>query len=213
MPAMPEAPAEGIIRGMYRYRRPAGSKARTARRHLFGSGAIMTEVLRAPRAARGARHRGRCLECHQLQRTVSRSPARRAREPAGRGHRGASAGTLCAGRLLADETGVFVAASDYMKALPLSIARWVPGPYVVLGHGRLRAQRIPAGPARLVRGQRGIHRLGRAGGLGGARSGHRGRSGTGDAGLGHRSRQAGPGDCRTGGRAGPVWGLALSGGR
>ena len=35
--------------------------------------------------------------------------------------------------LLADEQGVFVSASDYMKALPLSIARWVPGPYVVLG--------------------------------------------------------------------------------
>ena len=26
-----------------------------------------------------------------------------------------------------------MAASDYMKALPLSIARWVPGPYEVLG--------------------------------------------------------------------------------
>ena len=36
-------------------------------------------------------------------------------------------------RLLAGETGVFVAASDYMKALPLSISRWVPGPFVVLG--------------------------------------------------------------------------------
>lgn len=36
-------------------------------------------------------------------------------------------------RLLADEDGVFVAASDWMKALPLSIARWVPGPYTVLG--------------------------------------------------------------------------------
>ena len=36
-------------------------------------------------------------------------------------------------QLLEQERGVFVAASDYMKALPLSIARWVPGPYVVLG--------------------------------------------------------------------------------
>lgn len=36
-------------------------------------------------------------------------------------------------QLLAGESGVFVAASDYMKALPLSISRWVPGPYVVLG--------------------------------------------------------------------------------
>jgi pyruvate dehydrogenase E1 component len=36
-------------------------------------------------------------------------------------------------KLLGQEQGVFVAASDYMKALPQSIARWVPGPYVVLG--------------------------------------------------------------------------------
>ncbi len=36
-------------------------------------------------------------------------------------------------RLLQGEDGVFVAASDYMKALPLAIARWVPGPYTVLG--------------------------------------------------------------------------------
>ena len=35
--------------------------------------------------------------------------------------------------LLAGEDGVFVAASDYMKALPLSIARWLPSAYAVLG--------------------------------------------------------------------------------
>ena len=35
--------------------------------------------------------------------------------------------------LLADETGVFVAASDYMKALPLSISRWFPNACVALG--------------------------------------------------------------------------------
>ena len=35
--------------------------------------------------------------------------------------------------LLQDEQGIFVAATDYMKALPMSISRWVPGPYTVLG--------------------------------------------------------------------------------
>jgi len=34
---------------------------------------------------------------------------------------------------LADAPGVFVAASDYMKALPDSIARWLPGPLTSLG--------------------------------------------------------------------------------
>ena len=36
-------------------------------------------------------------------------------------------------KILEQQQGAFIAASDYMKALPLSIARWVPGPYVVLG--------------------------------------------------------------------------------
>ena len=35
--------------------------------------------------------------------------------------------------VLTGEQGVFIAASDYMKALPLSIASWIPGPYIVLG--------------------------------------------------------------------------------
>ncbi len=35
--------------------------------------------------------------------------------------------------LLAKEKGVFVAASDYMKVLPASIAQWFPGPLHCLG--------------------------------------------------------------------------------
>ncbi|MFH0795397.1 MAG: pyruvate dehydrogenase (acetyl-transferring), homodimeric type, partial [bacterium] len=34
---------------------------------------------------------------------------------------------------LAGAAGVFVATSDYVKALPHSIARWVPGPLTALG--------------------------------------------------------------------------------
>ena len=34
---------------------------------------------------------------------------------------------------LADEKGVFVAASDYLKALPGSIAKWLPGTTILLG--------------------------------------------------------------------------------
>ena len=36
-------------------------------------------------------------------------------------------------QMLGDLKGVFVAASDYQKALPLSIERWIPGPFAVLG--------------------------------------------------------------------------------
>ena len=36
-------------------------------------------------------------------------------------------------QLLAKEQGVFVAASDYMKVLPASVAQWFPGPLHCLG--------------------------------------------------------------------------------
>ena len=35
--------------------------------------------------------------------------------------------------LLKDTKGVFVAASDYVKAMPQSIAKWIPGSFAVLG--------------------------------------------------------------------------------
>lgn len=36
-------------------------------------------------------------------------------------------------RCLSKEKGVFVAASDYVKLLPASVGRWVPGPFLALG--------------------------------------------------------------------------------
>ncbi len=35
--------------------------------------------------------------------------------------------------LFAEEDGVFVAATDYMKALPDCVAKWMPQPYITLG--------------------------------------------------------------------------------
>ncbi len=131
MPPMPDGCEEGVIRGLYRFRRAAEPARNGRQAHLFGSGAIMAEVLRAAEllAAAGIAadvwsvtsynelHRDalRKIRKHNLHATAAAS------EPP------------WVESLLANETGVFVAASDYMKALPLSIARWVPGPYVVLG--------------------------------------------------------------------------------
>ncbi len=134
MPAMADAPAEGIIRGMYRYSsaRPAAKPERKA--HLFGSGAIMTEVMRAQTLLQefGVSadvwsvtsynelcREGLCVERSNLLAGGTADADAPARP--------------WVQELLAGETGVFVAASDYMKALPLGISRWVPGPYVVLG--------------------------------------------------------------------------------
>ncbi|MBN8279795.1 MAG: pyruvate dehydrogenase (acetyl-transferring), homodimeric type [Gammaproteobacteria bacterium] len=129
MPPMGEAPADGIIRGMYRY--AAGTPAEGGRKaHLFGSGAIMTEVLRAQALLAGfdvcadvwsvTSYNELCREGLRVERENLLDPVTPARQP-------------WVQQQLAGEDGVFVAASDYMKSLPLGISRWVPGPYVVLG--------------------------------------------------------------------------------
>ena len=134
MPAMADAPAEGIIRGMYRYSsgQPAPKPQRKA--HLFGSGAIMTEVLRAQILLQDlgiSADVWSVTSYNELCREGLR--VERSNLLAGNSADGGATARPWVQELLAGETGVFVAASDYMKALPLSIARWVPGPYVVLG--------------------------------------------------------------------------------
>jgi pyruvate dehydrogenase E1 component len=130
MPPMAEGSAEGIVRGMYRFR--AGPTVADGKRkaHLFGSGAIMTEVLRAQEllATLGVSadvwsvtsYNELCREGLRVERQNHLVPGSPSAKP-------------YVAELLAAEQGVFIAASDYMKSLPLGIASWVPGPYVVLG--------------------------------------------------------------------------------
>ncbi len=134
MPAMGDAPAEGIIRGMYRFSTGAAPAKPGRKAHLFGSGAIMTEVLRAQALLQGfgvsadvwsvTSYNELCREALRVERTSLL---------AGNASGEAAQARPWVQQLLATETGVFVAASDYMKALPLSISRWVPQPFVVLG--------------------------------------------------------------------------------
>ncbi|TDJ43704.1 MAG: pyruvate dehydrogenase (acetyl-transferring), homodimeric type [Gammaproteobacteria bacterium] len=130
MPPMPDGTAEGIIKGMYAFERST-SRAKSGRKaHLFGSGAIMNEVRKARQLLEDLgvstdiwsvtsynelSRQGLAVERRNLFDGEEQPAVPYVRE------------------LLEQEQGVFVAASDYMKALPLSIARWVPGPYVVLG--------------------------------------------------------------------------------
>ncbi len=131
MPAMPEGVEEGIVRGMYRYLASDKTPSKGRRAQLFGSGAIMDEVLRAREL----------LEAREIATDVwsvtSYNELSREALSIERKNRLAAASkkpkTPYVRKLLENEQGVFVAASDYMKSLALSIARWIPGPYVVLG--------------------------------------------------------------------------------
>jgi pyruvate dehydrogenase E1 component len=130
-PAMPDADGieEGILSGLYCFARSEGACVQ-----LFGSGAIMIEVLRA---------RDQLAELGYPANVWSvTSYTELAREGLAAERRALLAAAdpgvppprpARVRRLLEAEQGVFVAASDYMKALPMSISRWVPGPYTVLG--------------------------------------------------------------------------------
>src|SRR5207344_2381740 len=130
MPAMPEGAQEGILKGMYRFRAAATPTA-PLRAQLFGSGAILPEVIKAQEILESTYHVGADVwsvtsyselyrEGHACERWNMLHPGEPARVP----H---------VARCLADAPGVFVAASDYVKALPDSIDRWLPRPLACLG--------------------------------------------------------------------------------
>jgi len=116
---------EGVLKGMYCFERQPGAEV-----NLFGSGAIMHEVLRARTLlaeldiACSVWSVTSYTELTRQALAVERAMLLEIGEAAVRSH---------VTELLQDEQGIFVAATDYMKALPMSISRWVPGPYTVLG--------------------------------------------------------------------------------
>jgi pyruvate dehydrogenase E1 component len=125
MPAMPEGVEAGVLAGMYCLHRTADADV-----NLFGSGAIMTEVLAARELleARGCRVSVWSVTSYgELTREALATERRALLDP------GTGPAEPYVARLLEEAGGVFVAATDYMKALPLGIAPWVPGRFMVLG--------------------------------------------------------------------------------
>jgi pyruvate dehydrogenase E1 component len=130
MPPMPDGVGDGIIQGMYLYEQSSNKAKKGRKAHLFGSGAIMSEVLRARDFLEDSdvstdiwsvtSYNELNREALSVERANMLNPGKERR-------------ATYVANLLKKETGIFVAASDYMKALPLSIAQWIPGPYRVLG--------------------------------------------------------------------------------
>ncbi|MBT8422948.1 MAG: pyruvate dehydrogenase (acetyl-transferring), homodimeric type [Gammaproteobacteria bacterium] len=132
MPALPEDRQDdiidGIIKGMYLHRESATKVERGRKVSLFGSGSIMQQVITAAdllekngiatdiwsvTSYSELTRDGLAVERHnRLQRDQKKAYVE---------------------EVLAGREGVFVAASDYMKALPLGISSYIPGPYAVLG--------------------------------------------------------------------------------
>ncbi|HJQ68979.1 MAG TPA: pyruvate dehydrogenase (acetyl-transferring), homodimeric type [Blastocatellia bacterium] len=121
---------EGILRGMYRLKASENQNAKL-RAQLFGSGAILNEVVEASRILAEqynvaadvwsvTSYKELYRDGHEVERWNALHPSEKPRAPYV---------TSC----VADAPGVFVAASDYVKALPDSISQWLPRPLISLG--------------------------------------------------------------------------------
>lgn len=131
-PPMPTEPGvqEGILKGLYRFKASDNRDAKL-RAQLLGSGSILNEALKAQALLDEkygvaadvwsvTSYKQLYRDGHDVERWNMLNAAAEPRVP-------------YVASCLADVPGVLVAASDYVKALPDSIARWCPRPLVSLG--------------------------------------------------------------------------------
>lgn len=142
MPAMPSNVKEGILKGMYRFRSSQLNDAKL-RVQLLGSGPILNQSLKAQQILEEkygiaadvwsvTSYKELRRDAIDTERWNLLHPAEKPRVP-------------YISQCLAETQGPFVAASDYMKALPDSIAKWVPRLLVSLGtDGFGRSESRPA---------------------------------------------------------------------
>ncbi len=140
MPPMPEGVEEGILKGLYRFRASAASRKEArgrearGRAHLLGSGAILLQALKAADLLEErygvaadvwsvTSYKELYFDAVEAERWNRLHPGRKRRVSAVEAALGAAH----------TEGDVYVAALDYLRTLPLSIAPWVPGPLVALG--------------------------------------------------------------------------------
>jgi pyruvate dehydrogenase E1 component len=131
-PPMPKGDdiREGILRGMYKFKSSETEQTKL-RAHVFASGPIVNEALKAQQLLAEkydvaadvwsvTSYKEVYRDGNEAERWNMLHPSEKPRVPYV---------TQCVG----DRPGVFVAASDYVKALPDSISQWLPGPLVSLG--------------------------------------------------------------------------------
>ena len=130
MPPMPEGVKDGILRGMYRYRGGTAKKSQP-KVNLLGSGTILNEAIKAREMLESkyavaadvwsvTSYKELYTDAMETDRWNRLHPEQEQKRPYIR-------------ECLQGQDGVVVAASDYVKALPCMIARWVPGHLIPLG--------------------------------------------------------------------------------
>jgi pyruvate dehydrogenase E1 component len=129
MPAMPPGVERGILKGLYRFK--AGPEGKKHRAHIFGSGPIINQALRAQQILAEQFHvsadvwsatnykelRNETINCKRWNMLHPSEPPRRSYLET----------------VLAKEKGAFIAVSDSIRIVPDQIAPWVPGGLTTLG--------------------------------------------------------------------------------
>lgn len=130
MPSMPGDVKEGILRGMYRFRKASNWKAKL-KAQLFGSGAILNEALRAQEILETKY--GVAADVWSVTSYKELYYDGMETERWNRLHPGEKPRVPYVTQMLADAPGVLVAASDYLKTLPNSVSKWMPRHLAALG--------------------------------------------------------------------------------
>jgi pyruvate dehydrogenase E1 component len=128
--AMPEGSEEGILKGIYLFRKGDVAKPK-ARVQLLGSGSILTEALKAQQILAE-----KYSVAADLWSVTSYSELRREALKVDRWNRlhpAEPAKKPFIQQVLEATEGPVIAASDYMKIVQDQIAPWVPGRYLALG--------------------------------------------------------------------------------
>jgi pyruvate dehydrogenase E1 component len=126
---MPQGVEEGILRGLYKLRpSPNGAKPKV---HLFGSGTLVREALRAQEIL-GERYGIQAdvwsaTSYKELRRDALEAERWNMLHPAEQPRKSYLE------RTLENEQGCFIAVSDYMRSVPEMVNRWVPGGLCPLG--------------------------------------------------------------------------------
>ncbi|HSU23639.1 MAG TPA: pyruvate dehydrogenase (acetyl-transferring), homodimeric type, partial [Variovorax sp.] len=122
-PSLPPEAHADVLRGCWRFGRfDAGDGAQgPAHVTLMGSGAILSEVVKA---ARQLAREGLCVDVFSV--TSWSELARDGAACEARALRGEAAGEPFIARQLRDGAGPIVAATDYVRAVPESVRAWLP---------------------------------------------------------------------------------------
>jgi pyruvate dehydrogenase E1 component len=129
MPPMPEGCEGGILKGMYKYAPAIHESPKSVQ--LLGSGAILGETLRAKQILETQYDVSADVWSVTSYKNLYRDGVETDRY--NRLHPEGARRVPYVTKMLGANPGVVVAASDYVKALPSSIAKWIPGRFQLLG--------------------------------------------------------------------------------